>query len=277
MEVRHATNPNDFKQYTTDRLRKDFLVQDMFVPDKVQMTYSHYDRMIVGGANPVHEQLELSDPDTLKTDYFLERREIGFLNISHNTAVIKVDGETYELNRLEVLYVGKGKREVLLESKDKANPAKLYFCSTPAHKEIETQKMTMEQANPTPLGSLETSNERVIYKYIHADGIQSCQLMLGVTCLKTGSIWNTMPSHIHDRRMEAYLYFDLNADARIFHMMGEPSETRHLVVANEQAIISPPWSIHSGAGTSNYSFCWSMAGENYSFSDQDFIKMDELK
>ncbi|WP_042164065.1 5-dehydro-4-deoxy-D-glucuronate isomerase [Paenibacillus gorillae] len=277
MEVRHATNPEDFKTYTTERLRKDFLIEGLFNPDQISMTYSHYDRMVVGGAFPIQEKLELADPDTLKTDYFLERREVGFLNIGQGTAVISVDGEVYELERLDVLYVGKGKREVHLASKDSANPAKLYFCSTSAHKELETRKMTVEQANPTHLGSLETSNERVLYKYIHADGIQSCQLMLGVTSLKTGSIWNTMPSHLHDRRMEAYLYFDLNADARVFHMMGEPSETRHLVVANEQAILSPPWSIHSGAGTSNYTFCWSMAGENYTFTDMDVVKMDELK
>lgn len=277
MDVRHATNPTDFKQYTTDRLRQDFLIENLFQEDKISMTYSHYDRMIVGGAFPINEQIELEDAATLKTEYFLERREIGFLNIGSGTAVITVDGEAHELNRLDVLYVGKGNRQVLVASKDKANPAKLYFCSTPAHKEIEIQKMTMEEANPTNLGSLETSNERVLYKYIHADGIQSCQLMLGVTSLKTGSIWNTMPSHVHDRRMEAYLYFDLNQDARVFHMMGEPSETRHLVVANEQAILSPPWSIHSGAGTSNYTFCWSMAGENYTFTDMDAVKMDELK
>ncbi|SFF11474.1 4-deoxy-L-threo-5-hexosulose-uronate ketol-isomerase [Paenibacillus algorifonticola] len=276
MEIRHTTNPTDVKQYTTERLRQEFLIESLFEQDRLTSVYTHYDRMVVGGAFPVNEKLALEAGDTLKTEYFLERREIGFLNIGGD-AVITVDGETYELSRLDVLYVGKGKRDVQLASKDKANPTKLYFCSALAHAEYPTRKMTMEEANPTHLGSLETSNERVLYKYIHGDGIQSCQLMLGVTSLKTGSVWNTMPSHVHDRRMEAYLYFDVNQDARVFHMMGEPSETRHLVVANEQAIISPPWSIHSGVGTSNYTFCWSMAGENYTFTDMDAVKMEELK
>lgn len=277
MEVRHTTNPTDVKQYTTERLRKEFLVEGLFEPNKINMVYSHYDRLIIGGASPVGETLKLEDPETLKTEYFLERREIGFLHIGGGAAVITVDGETYELSKLDVLYVGKGKRNVTIASQDKANPAKIYLVSANAHAEYPTRKMTAEEANPTHLGSLETSNERVLNKYIHADGIQSCQLMLGVTTLKPGSIWNTMPTHVHDRRMEAYLYFDLSDDARIFHMMGEPTETRHLVVANEQAIISPPWSIHSGAGTSNYAFCWAMAGENYTFSDQDFIPMKDLK
>ncbi|WP_338552403.1 5-dehydro-4-deoxy-D-glucuronate isomerase [Paenibacillus sp. KS-LC4] len=276
MEIRHTTNPTDVKQYTTERLRQEFLIESLFEQDRLTSVYTHYDRMVVGGAFPVNEKLVLEAGDTLKTEYFLERREIGFLNIGGD-AIITVDGESYELSRLDVLYVGKGKRDVQLASKDKANPTKLYFCSALAHAEYPTRKMTMEEANPTHLGSLETSNERVLYKYIHGDGIQSCQLMLGVTSLKTGSVWNTMPSHVHDRRMEAYLYFDVNQDARVFHMMGEPSETRHLVVANEQAIISPPWSIHSGVGTSNYTFCWSMAGENYTFTDMDAVKMEELK
>lgn len=276
MEVRHTTNPTDVKQYDTERLRSEFLIESLFEQDQLKMTYTHYDRMVVGGALPVNETLELEDAATLKTEYFLERREVGFLNIA-GPASISVDGEVYELNKLDVLYVGKGKRQVLLSSVDKANPAKLYFCSALAHAEIATRKMTMEEANPTHLGSQETSNERILYKYIHADGIQSCQLMLGVTSLKTGSVWNTMPSHVHDRRMEAYLYFDMNDDARVFHMMGEPSQTRHLVVANDQAILSPPWSIHSGVGTSNYTFCWSMAGENYTFTDMDAVPASELK
>ncbi len=276
MEVRHTTNPTDVKQYTTERLRSEFLIESLFVQEQIKMTYTHYDRMVVGGAFPVKETLTLEAAETLKTEYFLERREIGFLNIG-GPAVITVDGEQYELDKLDVLYVGKGKRDVKVASKDSANPTKLYFCSALAHKEIETRKMTMEEANPTHLGSQETSNERILYKYIHNDGIQSCQLMLGVTSLQTGSVWNTMPSHVHDRRMEAYLYFDMKDDTRIFHMMGEPSETRHLVVANEQAIISPPWSIHSGVGTSNYTFCWSMAGENYTFTDMDAVPASELK
>ena len=276
MEIRHTTNPTDVKLYDTERLRSEFLIESVFVEDQLKMTYTHYDRMVVGGALPVNKAIELDAGDALRTEYFLERREIGFLNIG-GPATITVEGEAYDLNRLEVLYVGKGKRQVTLASKDKSNPAKLYFCSALAHKEIATRKMTMEEANPTHLGSQETSNERILYKYIHADGIQSCQLMLGVTSLQTGSVWNTMPSHVHDRRMEAYLYFDMKEDTRVFHMMGEPSQTRHLVVANEQSIISPPWSIHSGVGTSNYTFCWSMAGENYTFTDMDVVQASELK
>lgn len=276
MEIRHTTNPTDVKQYDTERLRKEFLMENLYEKDELNLVYSHYDRMVVGGAWPVSKELLLDAGDGLRTEYFLERREIGFLNIG-GPAAITVDGEAYELDKLDVLYVGKGKREVKLASKDSSNPAKLYFCSALAHKELPTRKMTREEANPLNLGAQETSNERVLYKYIHADGIQSCQLMLGVTSLQTGSVWNTMPSHVHDRRMEAYLYFDMAEETRVFHMMGEPSQTRHLVVANEQAILSPPWSIHSGVGTSNYTFCWSMAGENYTFTDMDVVQASELK
>lgn len=276
IDIRHTTNPTDVKQYDTTRLRQEFLKEAVFVEDELSMTYTHYDRMIVGGAYPVTKEIALDAGDALRTEYFLERREIGFLNIG-GPAVITVEGVVYELNRLDVLYVGKGNRNVQLASADKANPAKLYFCSALAHREFETRKMTMEEANPNHLGAQETSNERILYKYIHADGIQSCQLMLGVTSLQVGSVWNTMPSHIHDRRMEAYLYFDMQEETRVFHMMGEPSETRHLVVANEQAIISPPWSIHSGVGTSNYTFCWTMAGENYTFTDMDVVPASGLK
>ncbi|MEV3264578.1 5-dehydro-4-deoxy-D-glucuronate isomerase [Paenibacillus larvae] len=276
MEVRHTTNPTDLKTYTTERLRKEFLIESLFEHEKISMVYTHYDRMVIGGAYPVKETLGLEAGETLKTDYFLERREIAFLNIV-SKAVITVDGEIYELEKLDALYVGKGKKKVTVASKDPSNPAKVYFCSVPAHAALPTAKVSQKEANPNHLGSLETSNERVLYQYIHADGVQSCQLMMGVTCLKTGSVWNTMPSHVHDRRMEAYLYFDLKPDARVLHLMGEPFETRHLVVAGEQAVISPSWSIHSGAGTSNYSFIWSMAGENYTFKDMDPVPMDELK
>ena len=276
MDIRHTTNPTDVKQYDTERLRQEFLIESLFEPNKLNMTYTHYDRMVVGGAQPVGEEIALDAGDALRTEYFLERREIGFLSIG-GPAIITVDGEAYELDKLDVLYVGKGKRDVKLASRDSANPAKLYFCSALAHAELPTRKMTREEANPLNLGAQETSNERVLYKYIHADGIQSCQLMLGVTSLQTGSVWNTMPSHVHDRRMEAYLYFDMAEETRVFHMMGEPSQTRHLVVGNEQAIISPPWSIHSGVGTSNYTFCWSMAGENYSFTDMDVVPASGLK
>ncbi|SEF94616.1 5-dehydro-4-deoxy-D-glucuronate isomerase [Paenibacillus sp. UNC499MF] len=276
MEIRHTTNPADFKTFTTERMRKDFLIENLFQEERISMVYTHYDRMVIGGAVPVKEALELEAADTLKTEYFLERREVGFLNIGGD-AVITADRESFELGRLDALYVGKGNKKVTISSKDASNPARVYFCSALAHAEIPTRKISIKEANPNHLGSLETSNERVLNQYIHADGIQSCQLMMGVTQLKTGSVWNTMPAHIHDRRMEAYLYFDLKEDARVFHMMGEPSETRHLVVSNEQGVISPSWSIHSGAGTSNYSFIWAMAGENYTFKDMDMVPMNELK
>ncbi|MEC0248095.1 5-dehydro-4-deoxy-D-glucuronate isomerase [Paenibacillus chitinolyticus] len=276
MEIRHTTNPADFKTFTTERMRKDFLIENLFQEERISMVYTHYDRMVIGGAVPVKETLELEAADTLKTEYFLERREVGFLNIGGD-AVITADGESFELGRLDALYVGKGNKKVTIASKDSSNPARVYFCSALAHAEIPSRKISIKEANPNHLGSLETSNERILNQYIHADGIQSCQLMMGVTQLKTGSVWNTMPAHIHDRRMEAYLYFDLKEDARVFHMMGEPSETRHLVVSNEQGVISPSWSIHSGAGTSNYSFIWAMAGENYTFKDMDMVAMNELK
>ncbi|MBJ6360194.1 5-dehydro-4-deoxy-D-glucuronate isomerase [Paenibacillus sp. GCM10012307] len=277
MEIRHATNPTDVKTYTTERLRKDFLIENLFQTGKVTMVYTHYDRMIVGGAVPGNEPLEIEAGDALKTDYFLERREIGLLNVGGGDAVITADGESYELGKLDALYVGKGVRQLIVSSKDQANPARIYFCSSLAHATLPTRKVLISEANPLHLGSIETSNERTIYQYIHADGVQSCQLMLGVTRFKPGSVWNTMPAHLHDRRMEAYLYFDMKEETRVFHFMGEPSETRHLVVGNEQAIISPPWSIHSGAGTSSYTFCWAMAGENYTFKDMDVVPMADLK
>ncbi|WP_028563170.1 5-dehydro-4-deoxy-D-glucuronate isomerase [Paenibacillus pinihumi] len=277
MEIRHATNPSDIKSYTTERLRKDFLIEDLFQTGKVTMVYTHYDRMIVGGAVPGNEPLEIEDADALKTEYFLERREIGLLNVGGGEAVIMANGEVYELGKLDALYVGMGVKKLTVASKDQGNPARIYFCSSLAHATHPTRKVLISEANPLHMGSIETSNERTIYQYIHADGVQSCQLMLGVTRFKPGSVWNTMPAHLHDRRMEAYLYFDMKEDTRVFHFMGEPSETRHLVVSNEQAVISPPWSIHSGAGTSSYTFCWAMAGENYTFKDMDIVPMWDLK
>ncbi|THF82642.1 5-dehydro-4-deoxy-D-glucuronate isomerase [Cohnella fermenti] len=277
MEIRHSVHPSDAKHYDTAQLRNHFLIEKLFEADKVHMVYTHEDRMIIGGAQPAKEALSIEEPDTLKTEFFLERREIGFVNIASGEAIITVDGEKHELGKLDTLYVGKGVREVKLESKDAANPAKLYFCSALAHAAYPTRKLAIADADTRYLGSQLTSNERELNRVLHADGINTCQLMLGITVLKPGSVWNTMPSHVHDRRMEAYLYFDLNDDARVFHMMGEPEETRHLVVANEQAIISPPWSIHSGVGTSNYAFIWSMAGENYTFDDMDTRQASDLK
>jgi 4-deoxy-L-threo-5-hexosulose-uronate ketol-isomerase len=276
LEIRHSTNPADAKHYDTARLRQQYLIESLFQSDKVTMVYAHDDRMVIGGALPIKETLTLEASDILKTEYFLERREVGFINIG-GEAVIEVDGERYLLSKLDTLYVGKGTKEVRLSSSNAAEPAKIYFCSSLAHATFPTRKISMQEANTLQMGALEMSNERTIHQIIHQDGVQSCQLMLGVTLFKPGSVWNTMPAHLHDRRMEAYLYFDMNADARVFHFMGEADETRHLVVANEQAVISPSWSIHSGAGTSSYAFIWAMAGENYTFKDMDVIAMDTLK
>ncbi|WP_134699238.1 5-dehydro-4-deoxy-D-glucuronate isomerase [Ammoniphilus sp. YIM 78166] len=276
MEIRHAGNPTDAKHYTTERLRKEFLIESLFVDGEVKMVYTHYDRFIMGGAVPTQGKLYVEAADQLKTDYFLERREMAVINIG-NPGLVRVDGEDYELGKKDCLYIGLGKQEVTFQSVDPANPARFYFVSSTAHKEYPTKKLGIEQAEPTHLGSDSESNKRTIYKYVHADGIQSCQLMLGMTILEPNNMWNTMPAHLHDRRMEAYLYFDMDANARVFHFMGEPSETRHLVVANEQAVISPSWSIHSGVGTSNYTFIWAMAGENYTFKDMDFVEMKDLK
>lgn len=275
MEIRHSSNPADAKHYDTARLRQQYLIENLFEVDQIKMVYSHDDRMVIGGAFPINETLTLEAKDVLKTDYFLERREVAFINIG-GEAAIEADGVCYTLNKLDTLYVGKGTKEVKILSAN-AEPAKIYFCSALAHATYPTRKVSVQEANTLNLGSLESSNERTIHQIVYEGGIQSCQLMMGVTLFKPGSVWNTMPAHLHDRRMEAYLYFDMNADARVFHFMGEVDETRHLLVANEQAIISPAWSIHSGAGTSSYAFIWSMAGENYSFKDQEFIPMDVLK
>ncbi|MFJ5623001.1 5-dehydro-4-deoxy-D-glucuronate isomerase [Peribacillus loiseleuriae] len=276
MEIRHTTNPTDMRQYTTERLRSEFLIESLFVAGEINMVYSHYDRVVSGGAIPTSSPLLLEDKETLKTDYFLERREVGIINIGANGRVM-VDGEEYTLAKRDCLYVGLGNKEVTFHSVDPSEPAKFYFVSSLAHKNYPTKKIPIEDATPIKLGSDSQSNKRTIYQYIHNDGIQSCQLMLGMTLLEPNNMWNTMPAHLHDRRMEVYLYFDLDQDARVFHFMGEPSETRHLVVKNEQAVLSPPWSIHSGVGTNNYTFIWAMAGENYTFTDQDPVNMNDLK
>ncbi|SFJ49908.1 4-deoxy-L-threo-5-hexulose uronate isomerase [Halobacillus dabanensis] len=277
MEVRYATNPTDVKQYDGERLRSEFLVESLFVEGEINMVYSHYDRVITGGAVPTVKPLKLEDQETLKTEFFLERREIGIINISDGKGKVTVDGETYELNKRDCLYVGRGNEDVQLDSVDASQPARFYLASATAHKEYPTKKLPIEDATPTKLGSDAESNNRTIYKYIHEDGLQSCQLMMGMTLLAPNNMWNTMPPHVHDRRMEAYLYFDMDEESRVFHFMGKPDDTRHLVVKNEQVVLSPPWSIHSGVGTNNYTFIWAMAGENYTFTDMDHVKMDKLK
>lgn len=277
MDIRYAATPADTKNYDTGRLRKDYLIENLFVPGQLNMTYSHVDRMITGGVVPVKEPVKLDgERKDLGADYFLERREIGIINVGPK-GLVTVDGTEFVMDNKDCLYVGLGNKEVLFSSADPANPARFYFNSCPAHKQYPTEKVAISEADPTHLGSITSSNERTIYKYIHQAGVKSCQLVMGMTLLKPGNMWNTMPCHTHNRRSEVYFYFDMPEDGVVFHMMGEPTETRHLVVRNEQAIISPSWSIHSGVGTNNYTFIWAMAGENQEFSDMDAVAMKELK
>ncbi len=276
MQARYESSPKETAGMNTAELRSNFLVETLFTPDQIHIVYSHYDRMILGGIMPKNEAVELGNYDELKSDYFLERREIGIINVAGD-GKITVDGESFNINKLDCLYVGKGAQKLVFESVDGSKPAKYFILSAPAHAAYPTRLMTKEEASPASMGAVETANQRVIYKYIHLDGIRSCQLVMGLTVLQTGSVWNTMPSHTHDRRMEAYCYFDVPENHGVLHLMGQPQETRHLWIANHQAIISPPWSVHSGCGTSNYSFIWGMAGENQSFSDMDFIPISELR
>ncbi|MCY9514720.1 5-dehydro-4-deoxy-D-glucuronate isomerase [Paenibacillus apiarius] len=277
MEMRHASHPESAKGYDTERLRKEFLIEKLFVENEVQMVYSHVDRYIIGGALPTSATLKLeADSREIGADYVLERREIGIINVGA-AGIVTVDGTEYAVEPRDCLYIGMGSRDVTFASRDAANPARFYFISTPAHKTYPTVLLPIAEATPQHLGSLSSSNERTIYKYIHKGGIQSCQLMLGMTLLKPNNMWNTMPCHTHDRRSEVYFYFDMPEDGLVFHFMGEPQETRHLVVRNEQVAISPSWSIHSGVGTSNYTFIWAMAGENQTFEDMDMVAMKDLK
>lgn len=276
MKIIHAVHPEDFARYTTKQIREKFLLENLVVPDKIECVYTHYDRMIIGAANPVKGRLTLGTYDQLKSEYFLSRREIGILNIAGNGS-ITVDGKKFDLEKLDCLYIGKGDKKVEFSSQDQSHPAKFIFFSCPAHQEYPMQLMKPADAMPAELGSLDNNNHRVINKYIHADGIKSCQLVMGVTNFKKGSIWNTMPPHTHDRRMESYFYFDLPAGQRVIHFMGEPQETRHLFLDNEQAILSPSWSIHCGTATANYSFIWAMAGENMAFTDMDPVTMQSLQ
>lgn len=276
MDIRYEVNPEDGKRYTTEELRKAFLIESLFQTGEISFCYSHYDRLVIGGAVPTTNALKLDTGDVLRTEFFLERREIAIINIG-GQGTVTVNGETYSMQKRDCLYVGKGNENVLFESTNANEPARYYLVSSTAHKEYPTRLLPIADAEPNRLGSDAESNNRTIYKYVHEDGIQSCQLMVGMTLLEPNNMWNTMPAHVHDRRMEAYLYFDMEPKSRVFHFMGQPNETRHLIVGNEQAIISPPWSIHSGVGTSNYTFIWAMAGENYTFKDMDFVPMEDLK
>ncbi|MBN9384456.1 MAG: 5-dehydro-4-deoxy-D-glucuronate isomerase [Chitinophagaceae bacterium] len=276
MQIRFEHSPKEVSSMNTSELRDAFLTDSLMKDDAIQLLYTHYDRVIMGGAKPVGKRLVLETHPELKASYFLERRELGIINVG-GKGMVRADGHSQELNKLDALYLGKGVREVSFESEDPLAPALFYLLSAPAHAAYPVQYLPKEQALPTDMGSLETSNARTIYKYIHAEGIQSCQLVMGLTILKTGSVWNTMPAHTHTRRMEAYFYFDVPAGQRVVHFMGMPSETRHLLVANHQGVVSPPWSIHSGCGTANYSFIWGMAGENYTYTDMDLVDITDLR
>jgi 4-deoxy-L-threo-5-hexosulose-uronate ketol-isomerase len=277
MEFRQAATAEATKGYDTERLRKEYLVESLFAPNELKLTYSHVDRYIIGGAVPANASVALDvDPSLIGAAFFLERREIGIVNIG-GRGTVTADGVDYAMDPKDCLYIGRGTKDVSFASANGANPAKFYLISAPAHMTYPTVKAAISEAQPAHLGSIANSNERTIYKYIHPEGIKSCQLTLGMTLLKPGNMWNTMPSHTHERRSEVYLYFDMPEDGVVFHMMGEPKETRHVVIRNEQAVISPSWSIHSGVGTSNYTFIWAMAGENQTFSDMDMIPMKELR
>ncbi|MFI3247693.1 MAG: 5-dehydro-4-deoxy-D-glucuronate isomerase [Rikenellaceae bacterium] len=275
-ELRYASNPQDVKSYDTERLRQDFLVEKVFSTDEVNMVYSMYDRYIVGGAMPVEEELTLETIDPLKSSHFLSRREVVIFNVG-GVGTITVDDSEYELAYKEALYIGMGEREITFQSADSAAPSKFYFNSTPAHRNYPDKKITKGDAVIAVMGSLEGSNHRTINKMAVNQVIDSCQIQMGMTELEPGSVWNTMPAHTHSRRMEAYFYFEVPEDQAICHFMGEASQTRHIWMADEQAVISPEWSIHSAAGTSNYTFIWGMGGENLDYSDQDFYKITELR
>ncbi len=276
MEVRNASNPNDMKHYTTDRLREEFLIQGLFTPDNVKMVYSHIDRIITAGVMAVEKELTLEAGKELAAEYFLQRREMGCINIG-GEGIITVDGEEYEMNPRDGIYIGMGNKEIKFKSKDAKNPAKFYVSSCPAHATYPIVKIDITKAKKVPCGSVEDCNKRVINQYIHPEVMKSCQLSMGLTQLEPGSNWNTMPSHTHDRRMEVYLYLDMGENDAVFHMMGEPQETRHIIMHNEEAVISPSWSIHSGVGTKAYSFIWAMCGENQEFTDMDHIETKDLR
>jgi len=275
-QVRYSSHPSDVKQYDTAKLREHFLVSDLFLPDESNLVYTHFDRLIVGGIMPVSQPVKLESIPPLRAEFFLERRELGVFNVG-GKGNVKVDGETFTLEYKEVLYLGQGQRNIAFESDDNNNPAKFYINSAPAHKSYPDRKITKNDADVIVLGSLETSNHRTVNKMIVNSVLPTCQLQMGMTELKPGSVWNTMPPHVHDRRMEAYFYFEVPEGQSICHFMGQVDETRHIWMKNDQAVISPSWSIHSAAGTSNYIFIWGMAGENLDYGDMDTCAADNLK
>jgi len=275
-EIRYSAHPEDVKTYDTQRLRDNFLIETVFTVDRINLVYSMYDRFIVGGANPVNNALVLESIDPLKAESFLDRRELGIINVG-GKGIIRVGNEEYILDYKEALYVGSGKHEVVFTSVDPSQPACFYLNSAPAHKAYPVKKITKKEANILNAGSPEDANARTINQLIINKIVPTCQLQMGLTELKPGSVWNTMPAHTHSRRMEAYFYFEIPKDQAVCHFMGEPAETRHIWINNNQAVLSPEWSIHSGAGTSNYTFIWGMAGENLDYSDMDSILPAQMK
>ena len=276
LDVRYANHPEDSKHYTTEELRKHYFIETIFTADEPSLTYSHVDRIIAGGIMPVKKEVRLEGSKELGSEFFLERRELGVINIGGAGKII-VDGIEYKMNPKDGLYVGMGSKELVFISDDENVPAKFYVNSAPAHMTYPIVKIDIEKANPVKLGSLSNSNERTIFQYVHPAVCKSCQLLMGMTVLEPNNMWNTMPCHTHERRMEVYFYFNMKPETRVFHLMGEPTETRHLVVGNEQGVISPSWSIHSGVGTSNYTFIWGMVGENQTFIDMDHVAMEDMR
>ncbi|NLB77272.1 MAG: 5-dehydro-4-deoxy-D-glucuronate isomerase [Clostridiaceae bacterium] len=280
MDIRYSTNQRDFKRYTTEETRNEFLIENLYKPDEVIAVYSHVDRMVTLGIMPVNDVIPINKGIDIwanfGTTFFLERREVGFFNIG-GAGKVTVDNKVYSLGYKDCIYITKGAREVLFQSNNKEKPAKFYGVSAPAHCSYETRMISIKDAAKKPLGSLEASNKRVINQFIHPDVLKTCQLSMGLTELDAGSVWNTMPTHTHERRMEVYTYFEIEGDNVVLHIMGEPQQTRHIIMQNEQAVISPSWSIHSGCGTGKYSFIWAMGGENQAFDDMDNVKTVDLR
>lgn len=276
MKIYYANHPDEVKRYTTEELRHHFLEERIFVQDEIALSYSHVDRIIFGGAYPVSKALRLESGDALRSKYFLERRELGVINVGKTAGTVTVDGTEYVVGPQDALYVGKGCEDIVFASSDEAG-AKYYIVSTPAHHSYPTRLVTYADANHVELGDQKTMNKRTLNQYLHPDVLETCQLSMGMTVLAEGSGFNTMPSHTHERRMEVYFYFDMDEDARVFHMMGQPTQTRHILMENDQAVISPSWSIHSGIGTQRYTFIWAMCGENQDFDDMDHLAMSDLR
>lgn len=276
MEIRHPVHPDHLLMFDTEDLREQFLIEDLFVPDKPKLVYSFFDRLIIGGVCPLSPVSLDIDPEIIGASFLLERRELGLINIGGD-GIVSGGSSEYEVANGEGLYLGMGVESIEFRSSDVSNPARFYVLSAPAHKSYESVKIKSGDAEQVALGSADTSNKRTIHKYIHPGGVQSCQLVMGMTVLEPGSVWNTMPTHTHQRRMEAYMYFNIEEENCVFHLMGEPDETRHLVVRDQQAVISPSWSIHSGVGTACYSFIWGMAGENQEFDDMDHVPISKLE